>query len=100
MKYKCGCTAAGDNVANYCPIHGDAIDRSTDLLSLRSPFGAMMWSGQCNSVPAFILSYYPGWHKLWCFTDGEWKLIYKADGAPALIKRLIADNMKLEPIWR
>ena len=33
MKYKCGCTADGDNVANYCPIHGEAEDRSTALLS-------------------------------------------------------------------
>ena len=33
MKYKCGCTADGDNVANYCPIHGEAEDRSTVLLS-------------------------------------------------------------------
>lgn len=33
MEYKCGCTADGDNVANYCPIHGDALVRSTALLS-------------------------------------------------------------------
>ena len=24
MRYQCGCEASGDNVANYCPIHGDA----------------------------------------------------------------------------
>lgn len=24
MIYKCGCEANGDNVANYCPMHGDA----------------------------------------------------------------------------
>jgi hypothetical protein len=26
MKYKCGCYASGDNVASYCPVHGDALD--------------------------------------------------------------------------
>lgn len=23
MKYKCGCEASGDNIANYCPVHGE-----------------------------------------------------------------------------
>jgi len=23
VTYNCGCTAAGDNVASYCPVHGD-----------------------------------------------------------------------------
>jgi len=23
--YKCGCEAAGDNIATFCPIHGDPI---------------------------------------------------------------------------
>jgi len=31
MKYKCGCTASGDNIATYCPIHGEAEDRSSVL---------------------------------------------------------------------
>jgi len=22
VEYKCGCSAAGNNVASYCPIHG------------------------------------------------------------------------------
>ena len=65
--------------------------------SKRTMFGACMWSGTCNGQPGVILSYYFAWHDLWCFTDGEWKLIYHADGAPALIRRLKEDVIETMP---
>lgn len=30
VKYRCGCSAAGDNVASYCPIHGYALQDKFD----------------------------------------------------------------------
>ena len=30
MKYKCGCSAACDNIAYYCPIHGRCADEQDD----------------------------------------------------------------------
>lgn len=37
MNYKCGCTADGDNVASYCPIHGEAnvatVDQENEILN-------------------------------------------------------------------
>jgi hypothetical protein len=54
MKYKCGCTADGDNVANYCPIHGEAEDRSTVLLSFRSEFGQVLTTEQALVIVDFV----------------------------------------------
>ena len=41
IKYKCGCTAGGDNVASYCPIHGHCEDTNPDEFDkwLRSQSG-------------------------------------------------------------
>ena len=37
--YECGCTAAGDNIASFCPIHGQPILRKPNAV-LVGFFGA------------------------------------------------------------
>jgi len=54
MRYKCGCTADGDNVANYCPIHMEEEDRSTVLLSFCSEFGQVLTSDQALAIINFV----------------------------------------------
>ena len=44
MKYKCGCSADGDNVACYCPIHGQGEELKSEqhkieITRYRTPAG-------------------------------------------------------------
>ena len=50
VTYGCGCTASGDNVAEFCPLHGDPILRE------RRPFTITELDCKLRCIRANIIS--------------------------------------------
>ena len=54
MIYKCGCEALGDNVANCCPVHGEAASAENNACVIVPSAGGMSALVDCIAGQYFF----------------------------------------------